>query len=160
MARSYRANGPRDRSAAAPFGRSHRPANKLCKRQASRYRSRIPSRCLPHPLAPYSDHRCTAFAVGCHRCMPGEFGRDRRRFPMRTAATLAKMSSTHHRLDILRRLAQWQNGHLILRLTADSFPRLLSISYSTVCPSFSELRPARSTAEMWTNTSLPPPPEG
>jgi hypothetical protein len=53
-----------------------------------------------------------------------------------------------------------QNGHLILRLTADSFPRLLSISYSTVWPSFSELRPARSTAEMWTNTSLPPPPEG
>src|SRR5215471_18962932 len=53
-----------------------------------------------------------------------------------------------------------QNGHLILRLTADSSPRLLSISYSTVCPSFSDLRPARSTAEMWTNTSLPPPPEG
>src|SRR6516164_232749 len=52
------------------------------------------------------------------------------------------------------------NGHLTLRLTADSFPRLLSISYSTVCPSFSELRPARSTAEMWTNTSLPPPPDG
>ena len=50
--------------------------------------------------------------------------------------------------------------HLILRLTADSFPRLLSISYSTACPSFSELRPARSTAEMWTNTSLPLPPEG
>jgi small subunit ribosomal protein S21 len=35
--------------------------------------------------------------------------------------------------------------------------RLLSISYSTACPSPSELRPARSTAEMWTNTSLPPP---
>jgi hypothetical protein len=52
--------------------------------------------------------------------------------------------------------------HLILRLAADSFPRLLSISYSTACPSFSELRPARSTADykMWTNTSLPQPPEG
>jgi transposase len=47
-----------------------------------------------------------------------------------------------------------------LRLTAESFPRLLSISYSMVCPSFNELRPARSTAEMWTNTSLPRPPVG
>src|SRR6185437_16211071 len=45
-------------------------------------------------------------------------------------------------------------------LTADSFPRLLSISYSTACPSLSERRPACSTAEMWTNTSFPPPPEG
>src|SRR5438270_176941 len=51
-------------------------------------------------------------------------------------------------------------GHLTLSFTADSFPRLLSISYSTVCPSLSELRPACSTAEMWTNTSLPPPPVG
>jgi hypothetical protein len=51
-----------------------------------------------------------------------------------------------------------QTRHLILSLTADSFPRLASISYSTVCPSLSELRPACSTAEIWTNTSLPPPP--
>src|SRR6516225_8811150 len=50
--------------------------------------------------------------------------------------------------------------YLTLRLVADSLPRLLSISYSTVCPSLSERSPARSTAEMWTNTSLPPPPEG
>jgi signal transduction histidine kinase len=51
--------------------------------------------------------------------------------------------------------------HLTLRLTADSFPRLLSISYSMLCPSRSVCSPARSTAEMWTNTSLPPlPPEG
>src|ERR1700679_525394 len=49
---------------------------------------------------------------------------------------------------------------MTLRLTADSLPRLLSISNSTFCPSFSVLRPARSTAEIWTNTSLPPPPEG
>ena len=65
----------------------------------------------------------------------------------------AMMAFRGGKLGCLRR----QNGHLILRLTADSFPRLLSISNSTACPSFSELRPARSTAEMWTNTSLPPP---
>src|SRR5262249_45941622 len=50
--------------------------------------------------------------------------------------------------------------YLTLRLVADSLPRLLSISYSMVCPSLSERSPARSTAEMWTNTSLLPPPEG
>src|SRR5689334_5953021 len=89
------------------------------------------------------------------------FDRDRRHFPITTVATLPRKSSTHHMLDTLRQGGlRRQNGHLTLRLTADSFPRLLSISYSTVCPSFSDLRPARSTAEMWTNTSLPPPPEG
>src|SRR5215472_10891892 len=50
--------------------------------------------------------------------------------------------------------------YLTLRFAADSLPRLFSISYSTVCPSLSVRNPARSTAEMWTNTSLPPPPEG
>ena len=39
-------------------------------------------------------------------------------------------------------------AYLTLRLVADSLPRLLSISYSTVCPSLSERSPARSTAEM------------
>jgi len=53
-----------------------------------------------------------------------------------------------------------KDTHLILRLTADSFPRLLSISNSTACPSLRELNPARSTAEICTNTSFPPPPEG
>jgi hypothetical protein len=38
--------------------------------------------------------------------------------------------------------------YLTLRLAADSLPRLLSISYSMVCPSLSERSPARSTAEM------------
>ena len=33
-----------------------------------------------------------------------------------------------------------------LSFTADSFPRLLSVSYSIDCPSFSVLRPACSTA--------------
>src|SRR3974377_510469 len=50
--------------------------------------------------------------------------------------------------------------YLTLRLAADCLPRSLSISYSMVCPSLRQRRPARSTAEMWTNTSLPPPPEG
>jgi hypothetical protein len=39
-----------------------------------------------------------------------------------------------------------------LRFTAEDFPRLSSISNSICCPSLSELRPARSTAEIWTNT--------
>ena len=42
------------------------------------------------------------------------------------------------------------------RLAADSLPRSRAISYLTFCPSLSELRPARYTALMWTNTSLPP----
>src|SRR5713101_6861899 len=42
------------------------------------------------------------------------------------------------------------------RLAADSLPRSRAISYLTFCPSLSELRPARSTALIWTNTSLPP----
>src|ERR1700676_4155237 len=47
-------------------------------------------------------------------------------------------------------------GHLTLRFPADCFPRSVMISYSTCCPSLSVLSPAFSTAEMWTNTSLPP----
>src|SRR4029453_2753592 len=50
--------------------------------------------------------------------------------------------------------------YLTFRFIADSLPRLLSISYSTTCPSLSAPRPARSTALMCTNTSLPPPPCG
>jgi hypothetical protein len=41
---------------------------------------------------------------------------------------------------------------LTFRFVADSLPRLLSSSYSTACPSLSELRPARSTALMWRTT--------
>src|SRR5215467_6803875 len=47
-------------------------------------------------------------------------------------------------------------GYLTLRFTADVFPRFSSISYSICCPSLSVLSPACSTAEIWTNTSLPP----
>jgi hypothetical protein len=50
-----------------------------------------------------------------------------------------------------------ETSHLTLRFTADVFPRFSSISYSTCCPSLSVVSPARSTAEMWTNTSFPPP---
>src|SRR5882724_3913238 len=52
-----------------------------------------------------------------------------------------------------RRLAP----HLTLRFSAEDLPRLLTISYSTCWPSLSVLKPARSTAEMCTNTSCPPP---
>src|ERR1700704_3555025 len=51
-------------------------------------------------------------------------------------------------------------GHLTFRFSADDFPRLLTISYSTCWPSLSVLRPAFSTAEIWTKTSPPPPPWG
>src|SRR5436190_19090663 len=43
-----------------------------------------------------------------------------------------------------------------LRFSADVLPRLVTSSYSTVWPSLSVPRPARSTAEIWTNTSLSP----
>src|SRR5208337_4129178 len=47
--------------------------------------------------------------------------------------------------------------HSTLRFSADSLPRFATTSYWTTCPSLSVLRPARSTAEMCTNTSFPPP---
>jgi translation initiation factor IF-1 len=99
----YDAIALKDRTGAVPVGRNHLPANKLCKRRASRCRSRMPSRCLPLPRAPHSDCHCIACDLGRHRHMRGGFGRDRRRFPMRTAANPARMSSTHHRVDNLRR---------------------------------------------------------
>src|SRR6195952_1947683 len=43
-----------------------------------------------------------------------------------------------------------------LRCSAEVLPRLATSSYSTVCPSLSVERPAFSTAEICTNTSLPP----
>jgi len=51
-------------------------------------------------------------------------------------------------------------GHTTFRFSADVLPLLGTSSYSTVCPSLRVLKPAFSTAEMWTKTSLPPPPEG
>src|SRR4029079_15072274 len=47
--------------------------------------------------------------------------------------------------------------HLSLRFYADSLPLLATSSYSTCAPSLSVFKPARSTAEICTNTSLPPP---
>src|SRR5437762_867841 len=44
-----------------------------------------------------------------------------------------------------------------LRFSAEVLPRLVMSSYSTCCPSLSVLKPARSTAEIWTKMSLPPP---
>ena len=94
---------PRERSIAVPFGRPHLPANKLCKRQASSCRLRMLSGHLRLPQGPHNDYRCIACVLDYHRCTLGEFGRDRRRFPPRNAATPMRMSSTHHRFDILRR---------------------------------------------------------
>jgi len=44
-------------------------------------------------------------------------------------------------------------GHFTFRFSAEDFPRLLTISYSTCWPSLSVPSPARSTAEMCTKTS-------
>jgi hypothetical protein len=50
--------------------------------------------------------------------------------------------------------------HLTLRFSADVLPLFATSWYSTIYPSLRLLRPAFSTAEMWTKTSLPPPPCG
>src|SRR5262245_14679892 len=47
-----------------------------------------------------------------------------------------------------------------LRFSAEVLPRFDTSSYSTTWPSLSVVRPALSTAEIWTKTSLPPPPCG
>jgi hypothetical protein len=59
---------------------------------------------------------------------------------------------------------QWLVGGLLTKLSAELSGFRLTFclgsetsSYSTTCPSLRLLRPARSTAEMWTNTSLLPP---
>ena len=52
--------------------------------------------------------------------------------------------------------SQANRTSLHLEPDRDSLPRLLSISYSTDWPSLSEFSPALSTAEILTNTSLPP----
>src|SRR5436305_1016602 len=44
-----------------------------------------------------------------------------------------------------------------MKLPADSLPRSETISQLTLAPSASELNPAFSAVEIWTNTSLPPP---
>src|SRR5579872_5914543 len=44
-----------------------------------------------------------------------------------------------------------------LRFSAEVLPLLATSSYSTTWPSLRPLRPALSTAEIWTNTSFPPP---
>src|ERR1043166_7074799 len=56
---------------------------------------------------------------------------------------------------------RWRTGaaaHTARRLSADDLPLLRSAttSYEIFCPSLRLLIPARSTALMWTKTSLPP----
>src|SRR5215510_654573 len=50
-----------------------------------------------------------------------------------------------------------RTAHFTFRFSAELLPRLLTISYSTCWFSFSVLSPARSTAEICTKTSGPPP---
>ena len=50
-----------------------------------------------------------------------------------------------------------QAAHFTLRFSADVLPLFATSSYSTRWPSLRVDRPALSTAEMWTKTSLPPP---
>src|ERR1700733_14753192 len=47
--------------------------------------------------------------------------------------------------------------HFTLRFSAEVLPLFATSSYSTCWPSLRVDRPALSTAEIWTNTSLPPP---
>src|ERR1700730_17879104 len=48
------------------------------------------------------------------------------------------------------------NRHFSRRLSATGLPRLSTISNVTLSPSCRYSMPARCTAEMWTNKSLPP----
>jgi hypothetical protein len=50
--------------------------------------------------------------------------------------------------------------HWTRKLSADSLPLFGTISNVTLAPSASEVKPALSTAEIWTKTSLPLPPSG
>ena len=52
------------------------------------------------------------------------------------------------------------NFHLTFRFSALSLPLFGTMSNVTLSPSRRSFRPAFSTAEIWTNTSLPPPPSG
>src|SRR5271167_1962070 len=47
--------------------------------------------------------------------------------------------------------------HFTLRFSAEVFPLFATSSYWTCWPSLRVDRPALSTAEIWTKTSLPPP---
>ena len=92
----------RDRSALEPFGRQDHRANKLCKRRASRCRSRMPSRHRRLLVALHSD--CRHIACGLDRDLRKceGFARDRRHFLTKTAAIPAKTNSTHRRRGMKR----------------------------------------------------------
>jgi glutathione S-transferase len=77
----------------------------------------------------------------------------------RNAARFEKTTTPGHGRG-LRELTRWPEGlpdrQDTLRFSADVLPRLVTSSYSTVCPSLSVESPARSTAEICTNTSFSP----
>ena len=79
------------------FGRRHPRANKLCKRQASRYRPHTPSRRRRPQQGPSSDRRRTAFAPLCRRRMRAGSAQAPCHPPMRTAAIRVRRSSMHRR---------------------------------------------------------------
>src|SRR5258708_39002800 len=62
----------------------------------------------------------------------------------------------HSRTRSERALSRPPVWRQTLRFSAEVLPRLATSSYSTVCPSLSVERPAFSTAEILTKTSLPP----
>jgi hypothetical protein len=51
-------------------------------------------------------------------------------------------------------------AHVTRRFSTLSLPLFGTMSKVTLAPSRRSLRPAFATAEMWTNTSFPPPPSG
>src|SRR3954471_14810592 len=110
---------------------------------------------------------CTA--AGCHDRrkmgqgrLSSQTVRVLRRFECRRSADRSRRCSSRifekprsrmlsERLPLLTALSRQT-----LRFSAEVLPRLATSSYSTVCPSLSDESPAFSTAEICTNTSLPP----
>src|SRR5215469_6222717 len=88
---------------------------------------------------------------------PKMCGRDRSRQADELIASRQEKTPGRGRgLRVVLGAGEPRRGQVILRFSADVLPRLVTSSYSTTWPSLSEVKPARSTAEMWTNTSLSP----
>src|SRR3984885_14390284 len=76
--------------------------------------------------------------------------------PARCTLVFDFFEKPHSRIASERVLLPAARSRQTLRFSAEVLPRLATSSYSTVCPSLSVERPAFSTAEICTNTSLPP----
>ena len=100
------------------------PANKLCKRQASRYRPHTPSRRRRPQQGPSSDRRRTAFVPVCRRRTRAVSAPAPCHPPMRTAAIRVRRSSMHRRSGTRWRQALWavsRNRSLDLQLHCGLF---------------------------------------